>query len=98
MPKLISPDPVTEYRPEYLPAYLSNGLIGLRAGRIPFAEGVAVLNGFAGRDPETHVESFARAPFPLAGGLQIGEGSVGRSPERALLREQRYDFGCGELH
>lgn len=57
-----------------------------------------MLNGFAGADPETHVEGFARAPFPLAGDIQIGEGELNRSPERARLREQRYDFSCGELH
>jgi trehalose/maltose hydrolase-like predicted phosphorylase len=93
----ISPPSVRDYRPEYIPAYLSNGVIGLRAGRIPFLEGLAIASGFAGRDPEMHIESFARAPSPLSGDIQVGDGELSRRPERATLREQRYDFSCGEL-
>jgi len=36
----ISPAPVTQWRPGYLPAYLSNGVIGLRVGHIPLFYGV----------------------------------------------------------
>jgi trehalose/maltose hydrolase-like predicted phosphorylase len=93
----ISPAAVREYRPEFIPAYLSNGVIGLRAGRVPFLEGLAIASGFAGRDPEMHVESFARAPFPLSCDIKIGDGELNRSLERVTLREQRYDFSCGEL-
>src|SRR5437016_4222946 len=47
----ISPAPVTNYKAEYIPAYLSNGLIGLRAGRIPLIEGLAIVNGLAAVHP-----------------------------------------------
>jgi hypothetical protein len=94
----ISPQPVRDYRPEYLPAYVSNGLVGVRMGRIPFLKATAIVNGFYGRDPETHVQSFARAPFPLATDVQVGEAVLSRAPERAVLHEQRYDFSRGELH
>jgi trehalose/maltose hydrolase-like predicted phosphorylase len=43
------------------------------------------------------VEAFARAPYPLAGDLRIGPVSLSGSPGRGVLREQRYDFSCGEL-
>jgi trehalose/maltose hydrolase-like predicted phosphorylase len=72
-------------------------VIGLRASRVPFWDGLAIASGFAGRDPEMHIESFARAPFPLSGDIMIGAGELSRSPERVRLREQRYDFSCGEL-
>ncbi|GIH15666.1 glycoside hydrolase family 65 protein [Rugosimonospora africana] len=93
----ISPDPVTEWRPEYLPAYLSNGLIGLRIGHIPLLSGVMMVSGFEGLDPESRVEAFARAPYPLAGNLRVGRARLS-DPGRAVLKEQRYDFSCGELH
>ena len=52
----ISPAPVTSYKAEYIPAYLSNGLIGLRAGRIPLIEGLAIVNGLAAVHPVDEVE------------------------------------------
>jgi protein-glucosylgalactosylhydroxylysine glucosidase len=93
----ISPAPVTHWRPEYLPAYVSNGLIGMRVGHIPLLGGVAMVSGFEGLDPDTGVEAFARAPYPLAGDVRIGRAALS-DPQRAVLREQRYDFSCGELH
>jgi hypothetical protein len=40
----ISPPAVTEYRADYPPAYLSNGLIGLRVNRVPFVGGNCIVN------------------------------------------------------
>ena len=93
----VSPPPVTGYRPEFLPAYLSNGLVGLRVPRIPQLGGLLILNGFAGIDADSGSEGFARAPYPLAGDIEVNRVSMARAPERATLREQAYDFGCGEL-
>jgi len=93
----ISPAPVTEWQPQYVPAYLSNGLIGIRVGHIPLLYGVATISGFEGLDPVTGVEALARAPYPFAGDVQIGDAALS-DPYRATLLEQRYDFSCGELH
>jgi hypothetical protein len=93
----ISPRPVHQWQPDFLPAYLSNGLIGLRVGHIPLLYGIAMLSGFEGLDPATLVESFAPVPYPLGGDIQIGRIALS-DPGRARLREQRYDFSCGELH
>jgi len=93
----VSPPPVTDYRPDFLPAYVSNGLVGLRVPRIPQVGGVLILNGFASIDADSGAEGFARAPYPLAGDIKINGVSLVRAPERAILREQAYDFGCGEL-
>jgi trehalose/maltose hydrolase-like predicted phosphorylase len=87
---------VTHWQPDYLPAYLSNGLIGLRVGHLPLRYGVAMLTGFEGLDPETRVPAFARMPYPLAGEVRIGRTTLS-DPDRAQLCEQRYDFSCGEL-
>ncbi len=93
----ISPSVVTEYRPEYLPAYVANGVVGLRVPRIPQIDSLAILNGFAGIDGASGAEGFARVPYPLAGDLEVDRVSLKTAPERAQLREQSYDFGRGEL-
>ena len=44
MSEPINPDPVREWRPDHLPVYVSNGLIGLRFEAAPLG-GVATVNG-----------------------------------------------------
>src|SRR5438309_10916519 len=93
----ISPPPVGAWRPECIPAYLSNGLIGLRAGPIPLIEGLAVVNGLAAIDPVEQGEGFARGPYPIGGELEVNGCKLSRVPGQAQFIEQRYDFSCGEL-
>src|SRR3982074_3054541 len=93
----ISPAPVRAWRPEYIPAYLSNGLIGLRAGPIPLIEGLAVVNGLAAIDPVEQGEGFARGPYPIGGELEVNGCKLSRVPGQAQFVERRYDFSCGEL-
>jgi protein-glucosylgalactosylhydroxylysine glucosidase len=93
----ISPASVKEFRPEYLPAYLSNGVLGLRVEQFPQLGGLVIVNGFAGIDPTSGVEAFARAPYPVAGNVTVDDRSIADSPQCATLHEQAYDFSCGEL-
>lgn len=93
----ISPPPLRRLRPEYLPAYLSSGLIGLRAGPIPLLEGVATVSALRGVHPVDRVESFARGPYPMAGDIEINGHLLSRLPTLAQFVEQQYDFSCGEL-
>src|SRR3982074_3076214 len=93
----ISPAPVRPWPPEYIPAYLSNGLIGLRAGPIPLIEGLAIVNGLAAIDPIEQGEGFGRGPYPIGGGLAADGRRLSRAPGEARFIEQRYDFSCGEL-
>jgi protein-glucosylgalactosylhydroxylysine glucosidase len=89
MSEPLSPPPVREWQPEYLPAYVANGLIGLPCGRIPFRDGVAMVNGFSGLGVEDGVEGFARAPFPLAADLSLDGVRLSVAPERLRLRGSR---------
>jgi trehalose/maltose hydrolase-like predicted phosphorylase len=95
--EIISPDPVTEWRPSYLPPYLSNGVIGLRLGTHPLASGVATLSGLEGVHPSDEVPTFAQAPYPLAMDVMINGSSMASVPQRSVLREERYNFSCGEV-
>ena len=80
-----------------LPAYLSNGLLGLRVMQVPLLEGVLVVGGLAETDPLTGVEGTARAPYPLAGDVQIDGVHVRDFPAQVDHIAQQYDFTCGEL-
>ena len=93
----ISPPVVRDYRPEYIAAYLSNGLIGLRLGRIPLIEGLAIVNGLAAVHPADEVEGFSQAPYPVAGDIIVNGVKLSEHPERGRFVEQRYDFSAGEL-
>ena len=97
MPAPLSPPPVREYRPEYLPAYVANGVLGLRCPRIPFRGGVCMVNGLAGLDVRDGLEGFARAPFPLAADISLDGVRLSRAIERVRFVEQRYDFSRAEL-
>lgn len=98
MSEPISPAPVTEWQPDYIPAYLSNGLIGLRAGPIPLIEGLAILSGLSELDPVEKGEGLSRAPYPIGGDIELDGYRLSRLPGQATFHEQRYDFSCGELH
>jgi hypothetical protein len=96
----ISPPPVSGPGPgpDHLPAYVSNGVIGLRVLEIPLRAGLTMLNGLSAIHPVLGVEYSPEAPYPLAGDLAVGGVRLGDRAERARLVEQRYDFACGELH
>ena len=95
---IISPGPVRHWRPEWIPAYLSNGLIGLRAGPLPLLEGLCIVSGLAAIDPVEKGEGFARGPYPIGGDIELDGRQLSRAPREAQLIEQRYDFSRGELN
>lgn len=94
----ISPPAVTRWRHEYLPAYLSNGLIGARVGTFPMLDGLAIVGGLAAVHPKERVEGFARGPYPFAGDVAIDGVRISERRDQLKLVSQRYDFSCGELH
>ena len=97
---VISPPPVmgSGGDRDQLPAYVSNGVIGLRVLAVPLRPGLAMLNGLAALHPVLGVEYSPEAPYPLAGDLAVGNARLSEWPHSAGQLEQRYDFTCGELH
>ncbi len=88
---------MTEVLGEDLPAYVSNGLVGLRVLDIPLLPGVTLVNGFAAPHPVVEVEAAARAPYPLAGDIRLDGVRLRRSPQAAQFVDQGYDFASGEV-
>ena len=93
----LSPGPATTSGRNELPAYLSNGLIGLRVLDTPLLPGVVLVNGYSGTHPVVQVEAAAQAPYPLAGDIGLNGVWLTTSPQQAEFIDQRYDFETGEL-
>jgi hypothetical protein len=65
MEDVISPPPAKGGGRNELPAYVSNGLVGLRVRDNPLIPGMALLSGFSGRHPVRRIEAAALIPYPL---------------------------------
>ncbi len=93
----ISPPPLSSLAPDRLLAYLGNGHIGLRVGRVPLLAGLASVNGFWGPHAKDAIPAFATAPYPLAGDISIGGIRASVSPDSVRFISQASDFATGEL-
>nr|WP_314435068.1 glycoside hydrolase family 65 protein [uncultured Brevundimonas sp.] len=80
-----------------LPAYVGNGLIGLRVREQPLQPGMALVSGFAGEHPERRIEAAAFAPYPLAGDLALNGVWLNDQPSAVSDLRQAYDFSTAEL-
>lgn len=93
----ISPPEAQGPRNGDLPAYVGNGLIGLRVREQPLQAGMTIVSGFAGEHPERRVEAAAPAPYPLAGDLALNNVWLSDQPSAVSNLAQAYDFATGEL-
>jgi trehalose/maltose hydrolase-like predicted phosphorylase len=97
MSKPINPPPVFGSGRKELPAYVANGLIGLRVRDVPLTAGMALLSGYSGEHYERKIEAAAVAPYPVAADLALGGVWLSDVPHQVADLEQAYDFSCGEL-
>jgi len=97
MSKPLNPPKATGAEQRELPAYLSNGVIGLRVRPNPLASGMALLSGYSGLHPERLIEAAAVAPYPLAADIAVDGTWISDVPQRCRPLEQAYDFSNGEL-
>jgi len=93
------------------PAYLSNGLIGIRPGGNPFSHAMdtsyhsgnplsasqTVVSGFIRTHPDFKSESIAPAPYPLETDILINGISMLGNQEKVIVKQQELDMSCGEL-
>ncbi|MBV8521206.1 MAG: glycoside hydrolase family 65 protein [Acetobacteraceae bacterium] len=93
----ISPPPVKGGGRDDLPAYVANGVVGLRVREMPLAGGLTLISGYTGEDPQRRIEAIAVAPYPVAGDIQLAGVWLSDSPQTVTVIDQAYDFGSGEL-
>lgn len=93
----ISPAPAHGARGDGLPAYLSNGVLGLRVREDPLRAGMCIVSGFAGEHHERRIEAAAPAPYPL--GLDVALDGLWASDQPGSVEplDQAYDFETAEL-
>lgn len=97
MSEPLNPARVTGTGHKELPAYLSNGVVGLRVRDNPLSAGMALLCGYSGLHPEKKIEAAAVAPYPLAANLALGGVWLSDIPHQVTVVDQAYDFSSGEL-
>src|SRR4029079_18799336 len=93
----LSPPPVTKAGVAELPAYVSNGLLGLRVLDVPLLSGVVLVNGFIGIEPVVQVEAAARAPYPIGGDIAVDGLWLRTAAQQARVVDQRSDFLSGDM-
>ena len=93
----INPPPSPGQGDRTLPAYVSNGLVGLRVRPVPLFPGMALVNGYAGEHPERCIEAAAVAPYPLAGDIAVDGVWLSDIPHQVHDLQQAYDCASGEL-
>lgn len=97
MDKPINPPVATGPLGDALPAYLANGVVGMRVRDLPLTPGMCLVAGFAGDHPTREIESAASAPYPLAGDVVLNGVTLSQAQQQTVLIDQAYDFSCGEL-
>ncbi|MBV8426946.1 MAG: glycoside hydrolase family 65 protein [Hyphomicrobiales bacterium] len=97
MDRPINPRPVKGGAGKDLPAYMSNGLVGLRIRDNPLVAGMTLLSGFSGEHPERKIEAAALAPYPIAGDISLDGVWMSDAPQCVRLVDQAYDFSTAEL-
>ncbi len=80
------------------PAYVANGLVGLRVAPVPFTRGTALVGGYYGVSAVRATEELAEAVYPVGADLAVNGVWLSSRPECVRFVGQHYDFSCGELH
>jgi Glycosyl hydrolase family 65 central catalytic domain/Glycosyl hydrolase family 65, N-terminal domain len=88
---------VEDFSKEFYPAYLSNGLIGIRPGPNPLVPFKTMVNGFVYFDALDGVVSLSPAPCPLATDIRVNNVSLLKHPELVKVWRQTLDMASGEL-
>jgi len=88
---------VEDFSKAFYPAYLSNGLIGIRPASNPFLPAKTVVNGFVYSHIPYAVVSLSPAPYPLVTDFIVNNVSMLKHPELVKVERQTLDMATGEL-
>lgn len=86
-----------DFSKHFDPAYLSNGLIGMRPGTNPLAQAPTAVSGFVYSQIPFQVQALSPAPYPLETNLEIDRVSLIERPDRLAIQSQSLDMQTGEL-
>ncbi len=93
LPKFV----VEDFSKVFDPAYLSNGLIGIRPGPNPLARAQTCVSGFDFVHPAHKVECLSPAPYPLETDIRAGGMNLLKHADLVKIHRQTLDTSCGEL-
>ena len=93
----ISPPPVQGGARDELPAYVANGVVGLRVREMPLGAGLTLISGYSGEHPQRRIEAIAVAPYPVAGDIQLAGVWLSDAPYAVTIIDQACEFATGEL-
>ena len=88
----ISPPPVQGGARDELPAYVANGVVGLRIREMPLGAGLTLISGYSGEHPQRRIEAIAVAPYPIAGDIQLAGVWLSDAPYAVTIIDQAYEF------
>jgi protein-glucosylgalactosylhydroxylysine glucosidase len=93
IPKMV----VENFSKKFDPAYLSNGLIGIRPGPNPLARAMTHVSGYVFAHFPYKVESLSPAPYPLETDIVVNNTSLLKSTDLFRVQRQTLDMSSGEL-
>ena len=93
VPRLV----VEEFSKPFDPAYLSNGLIGIRPGPNPLARAQTCVSGFVFSHPLYRMEALSPAPYPLETDVRVNDVGLLSHPELFKIQRQSLEMASGEL-
>lgn len=88
---------ITDFSRRFDPAYLSNGLIGIRPGPNPLARALTLANGFVYSHIPYRMESLSPALDPLETDILVNQVSLLEHPDLLTIKRQTLDMATGEL-
>jgi trehalose/maltose hydrolase-like predicted phosphorylase len=79
------------------PAYLANGMVGIRPGPNPLARSSTYVSGFVFAHPAYRMECLSPALDPLVTDIRVNHRSLLEHPDLLTIRRQQLDTATGEL-
>lgn len=86
-----------DFSKDFAPAYLSNGLLGIRPGPNPLTDAATFVSGFVYDHPKGGFQAACPAPYPFKTDIIAGGVSMLDAPDRVALKSQSLDMSAGEL-
>lgn len=88
---------VEDFSKVFDPAYLSNGLIGIRPGPNPLVGAQTCVSGYVFADTHHEVEAISPAPYPFETDIRVKGIGLLKHADLLKIQRQKLDMANGEL-